>query len=160
MRELRRIVTGHDDSGAAVFVEDQPCPHVLPTKGDVLTAELWSHTGRPDNSGPYVDPIGPEVSVPPPPGGSVFRVVEFPSDPDVVPYLHRTASLDYCLVLEGEIYAVLDREERLMRPGDILVQRGTNHSWANRSGRPSLVLFVLIDADEIDADEVKGSDTT
>jgi len=146
MRKFRRVVTGHDDQGRAVFVEDAPCPHALPTKGEVITLELWQHAGPPDNRTDYKDPIGPVVSIPPPADGSVFRIVEFPSDPAVVPYLHRTASLDYCIVLEGEISAVLDDEERLMAPGDILIQRGTNHSWANRSGQPALVLFVLIDA--------------
>ncbi|MFI6936803.1 cupin domain-containing protein [Streptomyces sp. NPDC050287] len=149
MRTFRRLVTGHDDQGRAVFVEDAPCPHALPTKGDVITLELWQHSGPPDNAQAYEDPIGPVVSIPPPAGGSVFRIVEFPADPSVVPYLHRTASLDYCVVLEGEIHAVLDDEERLLRTGDIVIQRGTNHSWANRSGRPCLVLFVLIDAPPI-----------
>jgi naringenin degradation protein FdeH len=146
VKPFRRIVTGHDEAGRAVFLEDEPCPHALPTKGEVITLEIWQHSGAPNNDQPYVDPIGPEVSIPPPPHGSVFRIVEFPSDPAVVPYLHRTPSLDYCIVLEGEIFAVLDDEERLMRPGDILIQRGTNHSWANRSGEVALVLFVLLDA--------------
>ena len=61
------------------------------------------------------------------------------------PLMHRTETVDYALVLEGEIYIVLDREERLMKQGDFLVERGTNHAWANRSGRVCKMLFVLID---------------
>ena len=59
--------------------------------------------------------------------------------------MHRTETVDYALILEGEIYLVLDEEERLMKQGDFLVERGTNHAWANRSDKPCRVLFVLID---------------
>lgn len=149
MKPFRRIITGHDESGTAVFVEDETCPHAVPVTGGVITTELWKHAGTPNNSRPYLDPISGPATVPPPEGGTVFRVVEFPADPDLVPYLHRTVSLDYCYVVEGEIFAVLDDEERLMRAGDVLVQRGTNHSWANRSGAPCLVLFVLIAAEPL-----------
>ena len=146
MQSFRRIVTGHAPDGRAIFAEDAPCPHALPVAGDVITLELWQQAGAPDNSRPYVDPVPPTASIPPPPGGTVFRIVEFPSDPEVKPYLHRTASLDYCVVLSGEVYAVLDDDERLMRAGDVLIQRGTNHSWANRSDAAALVMFVLVDA--------------
>lgn len=61
------------------------------------------------------------------------------------PFMHRTQSVDYCLVLDGEITLVLDQEEVLMRAGDFAVERGTNHAWANRSGKPCRLLFVLID---------------
>jgi mannose-6-phosphate isomerase-like protein (cupin superfamily) len=61
------------------------------------------------------------------------------------PLMHRTQSVDYGLVLEGEITLVLDQEEVLMRTGDFVVERGTNHAWANRSGKPCRILFVLID---------------
>ena len=59
--------------------------------------------------------------------------------------MHRTETVDYALVLEGEIYIVLDKEEKLMKQGDFLVERGTNHAWSNRSGKPCKMLFVLID---------------
>ena len=61
------------------------------------------------------------------------------------PLMHRTETVDYAVVLEGEIYLVLDKEERLMKQGDFLVERGTNHAWSNRSGKPCKMLFVLID---------------
>jgi quercetin dioxygenase-like cupin family protein len=143
---FRRIVTGHDKAGTAMVVEDGQCPHAFTVTGGVVTTELWSHSGAPDNSAPYVDPVGPDVSVPPPSGGSVFRIVEFPPSSSVKPYQHRTASVDYCFVIRGEIYAVVDDTERLMRAGDALIQRGTRHSWDNRTSEPCQVLFVLIDA--------------
>lgn len=146
MTHFRRIVTGHDECGVAKIVEDEQCPHAFTVTGGVVTTELWSHSGTPDNAAPYVDPIGPEVSVPPPPNGSVFRIVEFPPSSSVKPYQHRTDSLDYCFVIRGEIYAVVDNSERLMRAGDSLIQRGTRHSWDNRTGEPCQVLFVLMDA--------------
>jgi quercetin dioxygenase-like cupin family protein len=59
--------------------------------------------------------------------------------------MHRTTTVDYALVLQGEIYAVMDEEERLMRAGDILIQRGTNHAWSNRSGEVCRIAFILID---------------
>jgi quercetin dioxygenase-like cupin family protein len=143
---FRRIITGHDEAGKAVILEDSPSPHAYPVTGGVITTELWSHAGPPNNSADYADPITPDVAVPPPPRGSVFRVVEFPPGDGAEPYQHRTASLDYCFVVSGEIYALVEDEERLMRPGDTLIQRGTLHSWDNRSSEPCCVLFVLIDA--------------
>jgi quercetin dioxygenase-like cupin family protein len=147
---FRRIVTGHDASGKATFVEDADCPHAHPITGGVVTTEFWQHTGSPDNAADYADPIDQDVAIPPPTGGSVLRIVEFPAHSDVEPYLHRTASLDYCVVLSGEIYALVGSEEKFMRTGDILIQRGTLHSWVNRSDDASRVLFVLIDAPPLD----------
>jgi quercetin dioxygenase-like cupin family protein len=145
MEPIRRIVTGHDETGKAVFVEDADCPHARSTRG-VATNNLWLHSGIPDNSGHYRDPVSSAVALPPPTDGAVLRVVDFPPDDNGVPDLHSTASLDFAVVLSGEIHAVLDDDETLMRAGDVLVQRGTNHAWVNRSGSICRVLFVLIDA--------------
>lgn len=145
-KTYRRIITGHDKSGAAVLAEDAPCPHAYPITGGVVTTEFWCHTGSPDNSADYADPITADVAIAPPREGSVLRIVEFPAHPDVEPYQHTTASLDYCIVLEGEIYAIVGNEETLLRAGDVLIQRGTLHSWANRADAPCRVMFVLIDA--------------
>jgi quercetin dioxygenase-like cupin family protein len=145
-KAYRRIVTGGAGDGSDGFVEDAFCPHAHPITGGVITTEFWCHAGPPDNARDYADPIGADIAIPPPPSGSVLRIVEFPANPKVDPYQHQTASLDYCVVLEGEIYAVVGSEERHMRAGDILIQRGTFHSWANRSGEPCRVMFVLIDA--------------
>jgi quercetin dioxygenase-like cupin family protein len=61
------------------------------------------------------------------------------------PGMHRTDTVDYVLILIGEITAILEEQETVLRAGDILVQRGTNHAWANRSGKPARIAFILID---------------
>ena len=63
---------------------------------------------------------------------------------------HQTDTVDYALVLEGEVYAVLDEDETLMRAGDVLIQRGTHHAWSNRSDKPCRMAFILIDAERLD----------
>lgn len=149
----RRVVTGHDADGTAIFVADGPTPNVweAPDGGPVF--ELWNHAGIPDNSGDFVDPILGPASFPPPPRGSVLRIVDFaPRAPGDVVHMHRTPSLDYCYVIEGTIVAIVDDEERVMNAGDVLIQRGTNHGWRNESGAPCRVLFVLIDAEPIAAE--------
>jgi hypothetical protein len=115
--------------------------------------------------------------VAPPPGGCVFRVVQFAPDKDwaaiaaamggAVPvdesaksaskggpirhaHMHRTRSIDFAIVLSGEIWAVMDVGEKKLVAGDILVQRGTNHAWANRSDLPCVIAFILIDARPLD----------
>lgn len=114
-------------------------------------------------------------SIEPSPGGTVFRIVVHPPERDYLhtldrdsskaifsaygsaeastaaeansphPLMHRTKTVDYGIVLEGEVYLVLDKEETLLKAGDVVVQRGTNHAWANRSDRPCRMAFILID---------------
>jgi quercetin dioxygenase-like cupin family protein len=143
----RRIVTGHDSTGRAVFVADGPTPNVWEAPDGGPVYELWQHAGTPDNAGRFVDATLDHRSFPPPPLGSVLRIVDFaPRAPNDVVHMHRTASLDYCYVIEGSIVAVLDDDEVTLTAGDVLVQRGTNHGWRNESGTACKVLFVLIDA--------------
>ncbi|MBL1119478.1 cupin domain-containing protein [Streptomyces sp. 110] len=149
MREIRRIVTGRDGEGRSTVVEDRVCPHVE-TTADATVTNLWLHEGRPGNATDYRDPVGPGVPLPPPARGSVLRVVEFPPrEPGGSAFVHRTDSLDYAYVIDGEVYSVLDDGETLLRAGDVLVQRGTSHAWDNRSGRPCTVLFALLDAEPL-----------
>ena len=115
------------------------------------------------------------MTLEPPLNGSIFRIVEFPPDaagggfdrtaaframgashtmdPDASrhPAMHRTDTVDYAIVLSGEIWALMDEGETLMRAGDTLVQRGTNHAWSNRSDQPCLVVFVLVSAHPLGA---------
>jgi uncharacterized cupin superfamily protein len=107
----------------------------------------------------------------PPKSGTILRVIDFPPEPKDVhelkrmldatfggifkdathdkaarhPGMHTTDTVDYAIILEGEIWAVMDEGETLMRAGDVLIQRGTNHAWANRSGKTARIAFVLID---------------
>ncbi|MGQ4601245.1 cupin domain-containing protein [Nocardia sp. R6R-6] len=153
-RRFRRIVTGVNNAGRSVIVADgetSSIQTVAETPTFVVT-NLWQHQQVPVvNDGPVDDGVGGEVRLNPPPAGSIFRMVEFPPDgawrdreDGPADQVHATPSLDYAIVIEGEIWAVLDDEETLMKPGDVLIQRGTRHAWSNRSDRQTVVAFVLI----------------
>ncbi|MEV4644996.1 cupin domain-containing protein [Saccharopolyspora sp. NPDC049357] len=153
-RRFRRLVTGVDGEGRSVFADDALSPHrqvVADCPGFVVT-DFWRHDSVPvDNSGEPQDGLTGPFEISPPPAGSVFRVVEFPPDTEWAVdeetrtrLFHSTASLDYAIVLGGEIWAVLDEEEQRMTAGDVLVQRGTSHLWSNRSTAPCTVMFVLV----------------
>lgn len=157
--KVRRIVTGHNENGEAVFLEDQYCPNTFCMAGseDFVVTELWRMDTCPtDISCDYVDTTAGGFNINPDRGGNVFRIIEFPPNEKLgvkedgvtpeEPMKHRTASIDYAIVLEGECYAVLDEQETLMKKGDVLIQRGTVHSWSNRSGKPCVILFVLCGA--------------
>lgn len=165
---VRRIVTGHDEDGAAVVISDENCPHVIPVMGieTFATTELWT-TSVPGDNAAEGDPVSKTLRLPPPDGGAVFRIVEFPPDklyretlrPDQQlleggggsdQMMHRTRSVDFAIVLSGEIWCVMDKDEVLMHPGDVMVQRGTNHDWQNRTDAQARVAFVLIDAKPLD----------
>lgn len=136
--------------------------------------EVWSTTGSPVVVGNGEDPTTGPLVLPPPPGGTRFRFVDIPPDTEEFlahgaakmsaafteigdeaastvteesphPLMHRTQSIDYGVVIEGEMTLVLDKGETLLKPGSVVIQRGTNHAWANRSGRMCRMLFVLID---------------
>jgi mannose-6-phosphate isomerase-like protein (cupin superfamily) len=171
MRPTRRVVTGHDASGRAVVLIDGNAPNAKLRKASGLTSTLlWVTDGSPaDNSGSS-DAADREIGVAPPPRGSIFRVVDFPpaaeagavdnaamlkemglsggpADPRHAT-MHRTRSVDYAVVLWGEIDMLLDDSEVHLRAGDVLVQRGTSHAWENRGKESCRVAFVLVDAEE------------
>lgn len=77
--------------------------------------------------------------------GAADAVAHRPGERAPHPFMHRTETIDYGIVLEGELVLILDRGETTVRAGDIVVQRGTNHAWANRSGKNCRIAFVLID---------------
>ncbi|MGO2931630.1 cupin domain-containing protein [Microbacterium sp.] len=153
-RRFRRLVTGLDESGKAVFVSDgeSPSVQVVANTPTFVVTNFWQHAEVPvDNNAPLDDGVSGPVSLNPPAGGSVFRIVEFPPDSDwsdrpdgPSDQVHATPSLDYALVIEGDVWAVLDGEEREMHPGDVLIQRGTRHAWSNRTQKAALVAFTLI----------------
>jgi len=172
LKPIRRIVTGHNAKGKAVIVSDGPAPHVLtlPGRGDFGLTNLWVTDRAPASNDGNADAAARTVVLEPPANGTIFRVVEFPPeknagafdrdaafaamgaghamDPDGArhPGMHKTATVDYAIVLSGEIYALMDEGETLMKAGDCLVQRGTNHAWSNRSDAPCLVAFILVSA--------------
>ena len=172
---VRRIVTGHDAHGKSIFTEDAAAPsvHTNPRRVGYHLTNLWMTDQTPCLVGNEADPTTRPLTLEPPKNGTVVRIVEFGPEgewtknldgsgakeafgamgtgkastykPGGHPLMHRTESVDYALVLEGEIHIVLDDSERLMKQGDFLVERGTSHAWANRSGKPCKMLFVLID---------------
>ncbi len=169
---IRRVVTGHDARGRSIFVSDGPSPHVLtiPGRPDFALTNLWVTDGAPASNAGSADAADGPVVLEPPRNGAIFRVVEFPPDrapggfdrkaafaamgahhamdPDASrhPGMHKTDTVDFAIVLSGEIWALMDEGETLLRAGDTLVQRGTNHAWSNRSDQPCLVAFILVSA--------------
>jgi hypothetical protein len=168
--EGRSIILCDDASPHVMPIMEQP---------NFAVTDFWKTFAAPaDNSvATERDPCATSIQVAPPSSGSVFRVVQFPPDRDwaakaaamggSVPidataksaskggevrhaHMHRTRSIDYAIVLSGEIWAVMDVGETKMVAGDVLVQRGTNHAWANRSNAPCIIAFVLIDAQPLE----------
>jgi quercetin dioxygenase-like cupin family protein len=140
----RRVVTGHDSRGASVFAADGPVPVVRTAPDGVLFYEIWSTDAMP---APIdfgaADPTLTALTVPPTPNGTKIRINEFP--PGVVSPVHRTQSVDYGIVLSGEVVLVLDDTETVLRAGDVAVQRGTNHRWENRASQTARMAFILVD---------------
>ena len=167
---MRRVVTTHDSTGrAVVLIDDAPAAVVLEKAGGLRLTELWQTHETPARFAD-TDQARRERRIEPDPAGSVFRVIDYPPDKERLksldpeayfasmgvqaadaatrrhPGMHRTKTLDYAIVVSGEIYAVLDEGEVLLRAGEVLVQQGTNHAWSNRSDQPARIAFVLIDA--------------
>jgi naringenin degradation protein FdeH len=174
---VRRVVTGHNAAGKSIFIIDAPTPHVFQrTKGSAIVHELWETDRTPADNRGGADAIARGHRLPPPQNGSVLRVIEYPPDSDRLAAItresalpddgsgraqatdrnnprhagfHKTATIDYAIVLSGEIYALMDEGEVLLKAGDVLVQRGTNHAWSNRANQNAVVAFVLIDAQPV-----------
>ncbi len=138
----RRVVTGHDERGVSVFASDGPVPVVRTAPDGALFYEIWGTDAAPIGAD-APDPTVGALSVPPSPNGTKIRINEFP--PGVVSPMHRTQSVDYGIVLSGEVVLVLDDGETVLRAGDVVVQRGTNHRWENRSADTARMAFVLVD---------------
>ena len=140
----RRVVTGHDERGVSVFASDGPVPVVRTAPDGALFYEIWGTGAAPAPIGAdAADPTAGPLSVPPAPNGTKIRINELP--PGVVSPMHRTQSVDYGIVLSGEVVLVLEDSETVLRAGDVVVQRGTNHRWENRSGQTARMAFILVD---------------
>lgn len=169
--QIRRVVTGHDANGTAIIARDGMAENVRVRAANGLTSTLlWAEDTTPGDNAGDVDKADRDIGVAPPDGGSVFRIVEFvPDDASVSnedmkrelgldpdsggpvrhPGMHKTRSVDYAIVISGEIDMLVDEDEVHLTAGDVIVQRGTNHAWANRGTEPCRIAFVLIDAQEI-----------
>jgi quercetin dioxygenase-like cupin family protein len=145
--QLRRIVTGHDESGRAVVKIDEISKNLVSARPGSTACVVWTTESFPvDNTGEADEGLrktGTTLS-----NGTVFRVVEFA--PGVAPRVHRTDSIDYAVVISGEIDMELDNSVVHLKAGDVLVQRGTIHNWVNRGNAPCVIAFVLIDAKPVE----------
>lgn len=141
----RRIVTGHDAAGKSIVLSDGPAPHSRRLPEGATFHEVWrtGATPAPLTFSEDSEPTAGSNELAPGPGGTVIRITEMA--PGAVSPVHRTETVDYGIVLEGEIVLVLDDSEVALRGGDIVVQRGTDHAWENRSGAASRMLFILVD---------------
>ena len=146
----RRIVTGHDADGRSVVLSDTPTPKTLDI-GSAAFHEVWITDEVPAAiAATEPEPTDRAVRTPPPAGGVTVRFTEMA--PGAEAPMHRTETVDVGVVLEGETWLLLDDgSETLVGPGDAVVQRGTNHAWANRSDRPVRMVFVMIDGSIGDA---------
>ena len=170
--EIRRVVTKLDASGKAVVMIDERARLTAPRPPN-YAANIWvTDKSLPDFSS--TDDRGKaKIGLVPPKSGTAFRIVDFapesqgeqPTDmnhmmkivgpeapkkglPPRHPMMHRTRTLDYAIILSGEIDMLLDDSEVHLKAGDVLVQQATNHAWVNRSGKPCRVAFILMDSQE------------
>jgi mannose-6-phosphate isomerase-like protein (cupin superfamily) len=172
-KKVRRVVTGHDKNGTAIVTMDAAIEPVTRAAG-VASALLWVTDETPADISGSTDRADRTIGVPPPMNGSILRIVDFPPVSGEIkvdnaaftsemglgtqqrrkgkytdhPFMHRTKSIDYAIVLAGEIDMLLDDSKIHLKAGDILVQQGTNHAWVNTGKDTCRIAFVLIGAHE------------
>src|SRR3954452_4399933 len=171
---VRRIVTGMNRQGQSYIAEDgvSPAMHTMAERPGYRNTNIWRTVSSPAPLD-APDSVLEQHGVRPPVGGTIIRVIDIPpeaTDPEVRrrqteavfahlfadasqdpgstrhPGMHVTDTIDYAILLKGELVAIMDESETVMHAGDILVQRGTNHAWANRSNEIARIAFVLVDA--------------
>jgi quercetin dioxygenase-like cupin family protein len=145
---FRRVVTGHDDQARAKVIIDETVGNVASQRPGAQYGVVWMTEGFPVSNDGNEDPSGKKIGTTVP-GGSVFRVVSF--GPGVTPRNHRTDSIDYAVVMSGEIDMELDIGSVHLKAGDVLVQRGTIHNWVNKGSEPCVIAFVLISSKPVSA---------
>lgn len=181
--QVRRIVTGHNATGEADVTFDGPPTNVreMPGWPGLFVNEIWVTDESPADTTGAADRALRPIRHDPVPHGTIFRVIEIPSEQGLKidaaqtfaalqsgnqpsaehkarhPGMHRTDSIDYVLVLAGECQMVLDAAEVTVRQGDCIVQRATSHAWVNRSGAPCVIAVVLIDGKPPNVQEFAGS---
>lgn len=171
--KVRRIVTAVNGAGRSYILSDTRFPPGDGAPGEAVRVGLWTTDQAPSSNEGTHDPVPDGVVMRTPPdrrGGSVIRITDIPPqshstyDADALrrrgckttpdrsarhPGFHATDTVDYAICLEGEVWAVLDEGETLMRAGDVLIQRGTYHAWDNRSEGIARMAFILIDAEPL-----------
>ena len=171
---MRRIVTGHNENGKSIITIDGPPARSIGEDVGGLF-ELWNTDGNQIISSDMVDRADDEIILSPPRGGTKFRYFQINPLPKGVPdeilqeiaadafekvvaahhrvdttkhpAMHKTETVDYIILLKGDVTLILDEEEVDLKPFDVVVQRGTNHAWVNNGTEPALLIAVLIDSD-------------
>lgn len=173
-RDVRRVITGHNENGKSIVMVDEVMTadlgHVLTPEGqpNVRLSDVWISRSVPDSNVGIDDTVEGKVTLQPPAGGAVFRTLEIPPDSErnfdamhryfeqmnaadrlegkQHPGMHQTDTVDFLVIIFGEVWLIFDEGEVLLKQGDTCVQRGTLHAWSNRSDKPCLLAGVLIDA--------------
>ena len=168
-QQLRRVVTGFDAEGKSVVVSDGPAP------APFYLHEMWSTAKTPADVSFPPDIAESGLKLEPPINGTIFRLVQIPpeapsmskeelervlaevyalggashcrSDTTRNPHMHRTKTVDYVIVLEGELTLLLENGEVDLKPFDVVIQRGTNHAWINKGPDPALIAAVMVDCE-------------
>lgn len=146
---LRRVVTGHDANGRAIVQFDDVPQNVISRRAGHSSVVLWTTDSSPaDNNGDFDAALRKVDRADP--GGTVFRLAKL--EPGAAPARHRTESIDYIVILQGELDMELDDGVEVhLKAGDMLVQRGTIHNWVNRGKEPCIYVGVLVAAKPVTA---------
>jgi mannose-6-phosphate isomerase-like protein (cupin superfamily) len=171
---MRRVITGHDNDGKSIVVLDgPPACSIGEDVGGLF--ELWNTDGNPINTKDRIDRADSEIILSPPRNGSKFRYFQINPTPEGVPMdvmqdmaaeafkkigashhrvdtakhpaMHKTDTIDYIILLKGDVTLILDQEEVDIKPHDVVVQRGTNQAWVNNGNEPALLIAILIDSE-------------
>jgi mannose-6-phosphate isomerase-like protein (cupin superfamily) len=179
--KVRRVITGHNKEGRSMFLQDGHAPNVkeMASMPGLALTDLWETLDAPASNEGDQDAAARPVRLEPPSKGTILRIVEFPPDSawrdkadamaafdsigaghakdkhNADPMMHKTSTVDYIIVLSGEIYAIMEEGETLLKPGDILIQRGTNHSWSVRGTEPCVVAAILVGSHPIGSKAAK-----
>lgn len=173
---MRRIITGHNEDGRSIITLDGPPARSIGEDVGGLF-ELWNTDGKDIISSDNNDRADEEIILSPPTGGTKFRYFQINPLPEGVPdevmqemaaqafenvgaahhridttkhpAMHKTETIDYIILLKGDVTLILDEEEVKLKPFDVVVQRGTNHAWVNNGNEPALLIAVLIDSNVI-----------
>lgn len=147
---IRRVITGHDRNGKAIVLIDEISTNTMSRRPGQTGCVVWTTEGFPvDNDGDEDEALRPVAA-----GlqnGTICRINKF--DPGVSPRMHRTDTIDYAIVMSGEIGMEMDNGLVVhIKAGDVLVQRGTVHNWINKGSEPCIIAFILIDAKPVEID--------
>ena len=146
--QVRRVVTGHDANGRAIVRIDEVSKNLSSGRPGATACNIWTTEGFPANNDGAADEglrkVGTTLA-----NGTIFRIIEFA--PGLAPRNHRTDSIDYIVVMAGEIDMELDGSVVHLKAGDVMVQRGTIHNWVNRGTAPCVLAVILVAAKPVEA---------